>query len=121
MAEGGYDPIAELLFNMIDADVFLLEYDSERAGGFEPLRYCPRGKRIVLGLVSSKTDELEPSDALVRRIEDASRHASVDDLGIGPQCGFASSTGGNLITEATQWRKLELCSEVAQRVWGQDA
>lgn len=121
VAEGGYDPIAELLFNMIDADVFLLEYDSERAGGFEPLRHCPRGKRIVLGLVSSKTDELEPSDALVRRIEDASRHASVDDLGIGPQCGFASSTGGNLITEATQWRKLELCSEVAQRVWGQDA
>ncbi|MDB5569272.1 MAG: 5-methyltetrahydropteroyltriglutamate--homocysteine S-methyltransferase [Hyphomicrobiales bacterium] len=118
VAEGGYEPIAETLFNAIEADVFLLEYDSARAGGFEPLRFAPRGKRLVLGLVTSKSGELEPQDELVRRIEEAARFADIDDLAIGPQCGFASSTGGNRIDEAAQWRKLALCADVARRVWG---
>ena len=118
VAQGGYEPVAERLFNEIDADIFLLEYDTERAGGFEPLRFAPRGKRLVLGLVTSKTGEMEQADDLVRRIEAASRYANLDDLAIGPQCGFASSTGGNKIDEPAQWRKLALCGDVARRVWG---
>ncbi len=118
VAEGGYEPVAEQLFNEIDADIFLLEYDSERAGGFEPLRFAPKGKRLVLGLVTSKTGEMEAEDDLVRRIEEAGRHARLDDLAIGPQCGFASSTGGNKIDADAQWRKLALCANVARRVWG---
>jgi 5-methyltetrahydropteroyltriglutamate--homocysteine methyltransferase len=118
VAEGGYEPVAEELFNTIAADIFLLEYDSARAGGFEPLRHAPKGKRLVLGLVSSKTGELEPLDELLRRIEQAARYADVGDLAIGPQCGFASSTGGNKLDESAQWRKLERCAKVAMRVWG---
>lgn len=118
VAEGGYEPVAEELFNSIHADIFLLEYDSDRAGGFEPLRHAPKGKRLVLGLVSSKTGDLETPDELLRRIEQASRFADVGDLAIGPQCGFASSTGGNKLDESAQWRKLELCAKVAMRVWG---
>lgn len=118
VAEGGYEPVAEQLFNEIDADIFLLEYDSDRAGGFEPLRFAPKGKRLVLGLVTTKTGELEREDDLVRRLEEAGRHARVEDLAIGPQCGFASSTGGNKIDMTAQWRKLELCASVARRVWG---
>ena len=115
---GRLRPRAEVLFNAIDADIFLLEYDSARAGGFEPLRLAPKGKRLVLGLVTSKTGELESADALVARIEEAARFADIDDLAIGPQCGFAASTGGNKIDEAAQWRKLTLCANVARRVWG---
>jgi len=119
-AEGGYDPIAEKLFNQLNVDVFLLEYESERAGTFEPLRFVPRGKGIVLGLVSSKVPDLEPQDQLLRRIEEASRYVPLEDLALSPQCGFASTMEGNLLTEDEQWRKLQLVVDTARRVW-QDA
>ncbi len=118
VAEGGYDPVAEKLFNEIDADIFLLEYDSDRAGGFEPLRFVPKGKRVVLGIVTSKHPELESEDYLVRRIEEAARFCPVEQLGLSPQCGFASSTEGNKLSEDDQWRKLERIVQVAQKVWG---
>ncbi len=118
VAEGGYDPVAERLFNTIDADIFLLEYDSVRAGGFEPLRFVPKDKRVVLGLVTSKTPELESVDMLMHRIDEAARYIPLDQLAISPQCGFASSTEGNLLDEDAQWRKMELTCEVARRVWG---
>jgi 5-methyltetrahydropteroyltriglutamate--homocysteine methyltransferase len=117
-AEGGYDPIAERLFNELDVDLFLLEYESPRAGTFEPLRFVPESKGVVLGLVSSKLPELEPEDALVRRIDDASRYVPLDNLAISPQCGFASSLEGNLLTEDEQWQKLALVASTARRVWG---
>ena len=117
-AEGGYDPIAEKLFNELAVDAFSLEYESERAGGFEPLRFVPRGKTVILGLISSKLPELEDADAIVRRIEEASRYVALGDLALSPQCGFASTMEGNLLTEEDQWRKLALVVEVARRVWG---
>jgi 5-methyltetrahydropteroyltriglutamate--homocysteine methyltransferase len=116
-ASGGYDPIAEKLFNQIDVDLFLLEYESERAGTFDPLRFVPRAKGVVLGLVSSKLPALEPQDALVRRIEEASRFVPIENLALSPQCGFASAMEGNLLTEDDQWRKLELVVDTARRVW----
>jgi 5-methyltetrahydropteroyltriglutamate--homocysteine methyltransferase len=118
VAEGGYEPVTEVLFNAVDADIFLLEYDSARAGGFEPLRFAPKGKRLVLGLVTSKSGALESADELVARIDEAAHFADIDDLAISPQCGFASSTGGNKIDETAQWRKLALCANAARRVWG---
>jgi 5-methyltetrahydropteroyltriglutamate--homocysteine methyltransferase len=118
-AEGGYDPVAEVLFNQIDVDGYFLEYDSARAGGFEPLRLLPRGdKRLVLGLVSSKTPELEAPDALKRRIEEAARFAPIAQLGLSPQCGFSSSVGGNPLCEADEEKKLARIVEVARDVWG---
>jgi 5-methyltetrahydropteroyltriglutamate--homocysteine methyltransferase len=117
-AEGGYDPIAEQLFNQLNVDAFLLEYESERAGTFEPLRFVPRGKTVVLGLVSTKVPTLESQDALMRRIEEASRYVPLENLALSPQCGFASTMEGNLLTEDDQWRKLELVVETARRVWG---
>jgi 5-methyltetrahydropteroyltriglutamate--homocysteine methyltransferase len=117
-ATGGYDAIAEKVFGTLDVDRWLLEYDSDRAGGFEPLRFMPRGRTVVLGLVTTKSGELEPADAIVRRIEDASRHISLDQLAVSPQCGFASVESGNLLSGDDQRRKLELVVEVAQRVWG---
>jgi 5-methyltetrahydropteroyltriglutamate--homocysteine methyltransferase len=116
-AEGGYDPIAERLFNQLNVDVFLLEYESERAGTFEPLRFVPRNKTVVLGLVSSKVPALESQDQLMRRIEEASRYVPVENLALSPQCGFASAMEGNLLTEEEQWLKLELVAETARRVW----
>jgi 5-methyltetrahydropteroyltriglutamate--homocysteine methyltransferase len=116
-AEGGYDPIAEKLFGQLNVDAFLLEYESERAGTFEPLRFVPRGKVVVLGLVSSKAPELEPPDELLRRIEEAGRYVPLENLALSPQCGFASTMDGNLLTEEEQWRKLELVAETARRVW----
>jgi 5-methyltetrahydropteroyltriglutamate--homocysteine methyltransferase len=118
-AEGGYDAIAEKLFGSLGVDRFLLEYDDERSGTFEPLRFIPRGKTVVLGLVSSKQPRLESSDVLARRIEEASRYVPLEDLALSPQCGFASTLEGNLITEETQWAKLRLVAETARRVWGQ--
>ena len=115
--EGHYDAIAERLFNTLHHDRFLLEYDTERAGSFEPLRFVPRGRMVVLGLVSSKIGQLESADGLMRRIEEASRFVPVEQLALSPQCGFASDVGGNLLTEDDQWRKLELVREVAARVW----
>jgi 5-methyltetrahydropteroyltriglutamate--homocysteine methyltransferase len=117
-AQGGYDPIAEKLFAGLQVDRFLLEYDDERSGTFEPLRFVPRGKTVVLGLVSSKLPALESTADLRRRIEAASRFVSMDDLALSPQCGFASTMEGNLLTEADQWAKLGLCVRVAREVWG---
>ena len=117
-AEGGYDPIAEQLFNRLDVDAFLLEYDSARAGTFEPLRFVPRSKSVVLGLVSSKFPALESPDDLRRRIDEASRYVPMENLALSPQCGFASALGGNLLTEDEQWRKMALVADTARKVWG---
>jgi len=117
-AEGGYDPIAEKLFNTLNVDTFLLEYESERAGTFEPLRFVPKGKTVVLGLVSSKLPQLERQEDLIRRIEEASRYVLLENLALSAQCGFASTLEGNLLTEDEQWRKLELVSGTAQKIWG---
>ena len=118
MAAGGYEPVAEKLFNQAPVDVFFLEYDSERAGDFQPLRFVPKGKTAVLGLVSSKSAELEDQENLVRRIEEASRILPLDQLALSTQCGFASVAGGNVLTEDQQWAKLELVVDTAARVWG---
>ena len=115
---GGYDRIAEQLFSQLEVDAFLLEYDSERAGGFEPLRFVPRGKTVVLGLVTTKAGELEPQDVLLRRIEEASQHVDMDDLALSPQCGFSSTLQGNPLTWDDQLRKLELVVDTARRAWG---
>jgi 5-methyltetrahydropteroyltriglutamate--homocysteine methyltransferase len=117
-AEGGYDAIAEKLFGQLDVDAFLLEYESERAGTFQPLRFVPRGKTVVLGLVSSKLAELESPDQLAHRIDEASKYLPLENLALSPQCGFASTMEGNLLSEEQQWRKLELVVEAARRVWG---
>jgi 5-methyltetrahydropteroyltriglutamate--homocysteine methyltransferase len=117
-AEGGYDDIAEQLFGGLEVDRFLLEYDDERSGTFEPLRFVPKGKTVVLGLVSSKRPELEDDDSLSRRIDEASRIVPLGDLALSPQCGFASTMEGNLLTEEEQWAKLRLVVETARRVWG---
>jgi 5-methyltetrahydropteroyltriglutamate--homocysteine methyltransferase len=116
-AEGGYDPIAEKLFSQLNVDVFLLEYESARAGTFEPLRFVPKNKVVVLGLVSSKLPELESPAQLGRRIEEASRYVPLENLALSPQCGFASAMEGNLLTEEEQWRKLQLVVETARQVW----
>jgi 5-methyltetrahydropteroyltriglutamate--homocysteine methyltransferase len=116
-AEGGYDPIAEKLFNQLNVDAFLLEYESERAGTFEPLRFVPKGKTVVLGLVSSKVADVERPDQLVRRIEEAARHVPIENLALSPQCGFASAMEGNLLSEEQQWRKLQIVVDTARQVW----
>ena len=118
-AEGGYDAIAEKLFGLLQVDAFLLEYESARAGTFEPLRFVPRGKTVVLGLVSSKLAEMESADHLARRIDQASKYVPLDNLAISPQCGFASTMEGNLLTAEQQWQKLKLVVETAVKVWGQ--
>jgi 5-methyltetrahydropteroyltriglutamate--homocysteine methyltransferase len=115
--EGHYDAIAERLFNALPHQRFLLEYDSPRAGGFEPLRHVPKGKVCVLGLVSTKVPELETPDALARRIDEAARHLPLDQLALSPQCGFASDVTGNRVTEQDQKRKLELVVRTARMVW----
>jgi 5-methyltetrahydropteroyltriglutamate--homocysteine methyltransferase len=117
-AEGSYEPIAEKAFNQLIVDRFLLEYDTDRAGGFEPLRFVPKDKMIVLGLISSKEPALEPLDQLRRRIDEAARYVPLDRLAIAPQCGFASTMLGNLLTWDEQRRKLELVVETAAKVWG---
>jgi len=116
--EGGYEPIAERLFNSLRHDRFLLEYDTDRAGGFEPLRFVPKGKTVVLGLVSTKVPDLESAEDLKRRIDAASHFIPLEQLALSPQCGFSSNIVGNLITEDDQWRKLELIQKVAVEVWG---
>ena len=116
--EGKYDAIAERLFNELPHDRFLLEYDSPRAGGFEPLRFVPKGRVVVLGLVSTKVAELETVENLKRRIDEAAKFLPLDQLAISPQCGFASDVVGNLIGEDVQRRKLELVAETARQVWG---
>jgi 5-methyltetrahydropteroyltriglutamate--homocysteine methyltransferase len=116
-AEGGYDAIAEQLFGSLDVDRFLLEYDDTRSGSFEPLRFVPRGKTVVLGLISSKVPQLEDLETVARRIEEASKFVPMENLALSPQCGFASTAEGNLISEEQQWAKLRLVVETAHRVW----
>jgi 5-methyltetrahydropteroyltriglutamate--homocysteine methyltransferase len=115
--EGAYDSIAERLFNDLAFDRLLLEYDTERAGGFEPLRFVPKGKTVVLGLITTKTGRVETVDELARRIDQASRFVPLDQLALSPQCGFASGIAGNLLTEDEQWRKLDVMLETARKVW----
>jgi 5-methyltetrahydropteroyltriglutamate--homocysteine methyltransferase len=117
LSTGGYDPIAEKVFGL-HADSLLLEYDTDRAGTFEPLRSVPSDKTVVLGLVSTKVPDLESTDDLRRRIDEAAQFVPIDRLALSPQCGFASDFRGNPITEDDQWRKLELVASVAERVWG---
>jgi len=116
VAEGGYAPVAEAMFS-IDVDGFFMEFDSARAGGFEPLGFVPRGKRVVLGLVTTKSGAMERPEALQRRIDEASKYIPLQDLCLSPQCGFSSTRHGNLLTEDEQWRKLELVVQVAAQVW----
>ncbi len=118
MAAGGYTPVADELFGRAAVDAFFLEYDSERAGDFAPLAALPRDKRVVLGLVSTKTPETPSADDLVRRVEAAARVVPLDRLSVSPQCGFASSVGGNPVTLADEKKKLGLVAEVARRIWG---
>ena len=117
-AEGGYDLIADKLFGGIKVDRFLLEYDDDRSGTFAPLRFVPSGKSVVLGLISSKRPQLENGDALIRRIQQAATYVPLENLALSPQCGFASTMEGNLLTEEEQWAKMRLVVETAQRVWG---
>src|SRR5215831_18176601 len=118
VASGGYEPVAEILFNEIAIDAYFMEYDSERAGGFEPLRFVPAGKMVVLGLVTSKRGTLESKDELKRRIDEAAKFVDLDQLCLSPQCGFASSEEGNILAEDEQWAKLRRIVEVADEVWG---
>ena len=115
---GGYDAIADILFNKTNIDAYFMEYDTERAGGFEPLRLVPKGKKVVLGLVTSKTGKLESKDEIKRRVEEAAKFIDIDQLRLSPQCGFASTEEGNLLTEDEQWAKLALVVEVADEIWG---
>lgn len=116
-SSGGYEPVAEVLFGHCHVDGFFLEYDSDRAGGFEPLRFI-NGQQVVLGLVTSKTPALEKKEDLKQRIEEASKYVPLDQLCLSPQCGFASTEEGNLLTEEEQWAKIRLIREVADEVWG---
>ncbi len=118
VAEGGYDFVAEALFNDLDVDGFFMEWDDARSGGFEPLRFVPKGKYVVLGLVTTKRGELESREDLERRIEEASRYVDLDQLCLSPQCGFSSTSEGNAVTEEQQWDKLRLVVETARSVWG---
>ena len=119
VAEGGYDPVAEVLFNDLQVDGYFLEFDTPRAGNFAPLRYMPKGKKLILGLVSSKTGALENPDDLKRRIDEAAKLVPLEQLGISPQCGFSSTVLGNKLTIADQIAKLKLVVEVAREVWGE--
>jgi 5-methyltetrahydropteroyltriglutamate--homocysteine methyltransferase len=118
VAEGGYEPVADALFNELHVDAYFLEYDDARSGSFEPLRFVPGNKVIVLGLVTTKTPALEPVADITARIEEAARYVPLDRLCLSPQCGFASTVQGNQITEADQWAKLERILEVTRQVWG---
>jgi 5-methyltetrahydropteroyltriglutamate--homocysteine methyltransferase len=117
-AEGGYEPVAEVLFTQLDVDGYFLEYDDERSGDFAPLRFVPEGKMVVLGLVTSKTPPLEAKDELRRRIEEAASYVSLEHLALSPQCGFSSTVEGNEMTEEQQFAKLRLVVETAHEVWG---
>jgi 5-methyltetrahydropteroyltriglutamate--homocysteine methyltransferase len=116
--EGGYDLIAEKLFGAMSVDRFLLEYDDERSGDFEPLRQVPAGKTVVLGLITTKEPRVESYDNLRRRIDDAARYIPIENLAISPQCGFASVAAGNLLSEDDQWRKLKIVADTARKIWG---
>jgi 5-methyltetrahydropteroyltriglutamate--homocysteine methyltransferase len=119
-AEGGYEPVAEVLFNNINVDAYFLEYDDERSGDFSPLRFVPKNKKVVLGLISSKVRELEDIDDLARRIDEAARYMPLENMCVSPQCGFSSTHHGNDLTQDDQWRKLELVVNTARKVWGNE-
>jgi 5-methyltetrahydropteroyltriglutamate--homocysteine methyltransferase len=118
VATGGYEPVAEILFNATKVHGYFMEYDSDRAGGFEPLRFVPKGKMVVLGLVTSKSGRLESRDVLKRRIDAAAKYVPLEQLCLSPQCGFASTAEGNLLAEEEQWEKLRMIVELADEVWG---
>jgi 5-methyltetrahydropteroyltriglutamate--homocysteine methyltransferase len=118
VAAGGYEPVAEILFNTINVHGYFMEYDTDRAGGFEPLRFVPEGKTVVLGLVTSKSGRLETKDELKRRIEAAAKFVPHEQLCLSPQCGFASTEEGNILAEEEQWAKLKMIVELAKEVWG---
>ena len=117
LSDGGYEAIAPLIFNEIQADVFFLEYDDLRSGGFEPLRHLLKDKVVVLGLVTTKSPQLEKADDIKRKVDQAARYISMDNLAISPQCGFSSTVSGNPLTIDDQWRKMELLVEVADDIW----
>jgi len=116
-AEGGYEPVAEVLFNELDVDAYFLEYDDERSGDFAPLRFVPSNKTVVLGLVTSKRPELEPFEELAGRVDEASHYVPMDQLCLSPQCGFASTVEGNAMTPGQQWAKLRHVVDTAARLW----
>jgi methionine synthase II (cobalamin-independent) len=118
VASGGYEPVAEILFNAIKVHGYFMEYDSDRAGGFEPLRFVPRGKTVVLGLITSKSGRLESRDDLKRRIDAATKYLPLEQLCLSPQCGFASTEEGNILAEEEQWAKLRMIVELADEIWG---
>jgi 5-methyltetrahydropteroyltriglutamate--homocysteine methyltransferase len=118
VASGGYEPVAEILFNTINVHGYFLEYDSDRAGGFEPLRFVPKGKTIVLGLVTTKSGRLESRDELKRRLDDATKYVPLEQLCLSPQCGFASTEEGNILSADEQWAKLAMIVELAEEIWG---
>jgi len=118
VASGGYEPVAETLFNTINVHGYFLEYDSDRAGGFEPLRFVPKGKTVVLGLVTSKSGRLELRDELKRRVDEAAKYVPLEQLCLSPQCGFASTEEGNILSENEQWAKLAMIVELAEEIWG---
>jgi 5-methyltetrahydropteroyltriglutamate--homocysteine methyltransferase len=118
MGSGGYEPEQEILFNRIKVHGYFMEYDSDRAGGFEPLKLVPKDRQVVLGLVTTKTGRLESKDDLKRRIDEAAKYISLDQLCLSPQCGFASTEEGNTLAEDEQWAKLRMIVEVAKEVWG---
>jgi 5-methyltetrahydropteroyltriglutamate--homocysteine methyltransferase len=118
ISEGGYEPVAEVLLGGLNYDGYFLEYDTERAGGFEPLRFLPKGKKqVVLGLVTSKSGTLEARDDVRRRIDEATKYADLGQLCLSPQCGFASTEEGNILAEEEQWAKLRMIVELADEVW----
>ena len=118
VASGGYEPVADILFNTINVHGYFMEYDSDRAGGFEPLRLVPKGKTVVLGLVTSKSGRLESKDEIKRRIDQAAKYVPLEQLCLSPQCGFASTEEGNILAEDEQWAKLKLIVDIAEEVWG---
>jgi 5-methyltetrahydropteroyltriglutamate--homocysteine methyltransferase len=121
IASGGYELVAETLFNAMPVDGYFMEWDTDRAGGFEPLRFLPKGKSVVLGLVTSKTGTLESKDSIRRRIDEATKYADLDQLCLSPQCGFASTEEGNTLAEEEQWAKLRMIVEIAEEIWGKSA
>jgi 5-methyltetrahydropteroyltriglutamate--homocysteine methyltransferase len=118
VAEGSYEPVAEVLFNEINVDAYFLEYDDERSGDFAPLRFVPRNKTVVLGLVTTKVGDLESKQDLIQRVNDAAKYVPIENLCLSPQCGFSSTVEGNNITQDQQWAKLELVVNTAREIWG---
>jgi 5-methyltetrahydropteroyltriglutamate--homocysteine methyltransferase len=120
ISSGGYEPVAETMLAGTNYDGYFLEYDSDRAGGFEPLRFLPKGNKVVVvGVITSKFGELENKDAIKRRLEEAAKFVPLEQLALSPQCGFASTEEGNVLSEEEQWAKLGLAVEIAKEVWGQ--